>query len=221
MVKFCESLAQRDDWLQSWFQGNWLLALPYRIAVNRALWRIDLAASLDKQQHWHNLLTELPPKINIERQRVATGAAAGTLYQLLLWYREVLHDCDAHPEALEIALEAHQLVDQYKVTLNTLELAQLFSLLDLSYHHNGHYAEAEPLIRCSLKIREHQLGPHHPDVALSLNNLAELLRVQGNYAEALFRRTLEILIKSLGPEHPHTQTVRENLARLLEEKRGT
>ena len=38
----------------------------------------------------------------------------------------------------------------------------------------GHFAEAEPLIKRSLAIREKVLGPDHPDVARSLNNLAEL-----------------------------------------------
>ena len=36
------------------------------------------------------------------------------------------------------------------------------------------FAEAEPLIKRSLAIREKVLGPDHPDVARSLNNLAEL-----------------------------------------------
>ena len=36
----------------------------------------------------------------------------------------------------------------------------------------GQYAKAEPLYQRSLKIRESQLGPDHPDVAASLNNLA-------------------------------------------------
>ena len=34
----------------------------------------------------------------------------------------------------------------------------------------GRYAEAEPLYKRSLKIREAKLGPDHPDVATSLNN---------------------------------------------------
>ena len=36
----------------------------------------------------------------------------------------------------------------------------------------------------SLAIREKQLEENHPDVAASLNNLAELYRVQGKYTEA-------------------------------------
>lgn len=40
------------------------------------------------------------------------------------------------------------------------------------------HAEAEPLFRRSLAIREKALGPQHPDVAQSLNNQAGLLEAQ-------------------------------------------
>ena len=72
------------------------------------------------------------------------------------------------------------------------------------YKAQGKYAEAAPLYRRSLAISEKALGPEHPDVALSLNNLALLYQTQGNYAEAapLYRRSLAISEKALGPEHP-------------------
>ena len=44
------------------------------------------------------------------------------------------------------------------------------------YNRQGHYAQAEPLHKRALAIREKALGPDHPDVASSLNNLAELYR---------------------------------------------
>lgn len=40
------------------------------------------------------------------------------------------------------------------------------------------YGEALQLYERSLSIREKVLGPNHPDVANSLNNLADLLRKQ-------------------------------------------
>ena len=46
------------------------------------------------------------------------------------------------------------------------------------------YAEAELLYQRALAIYEQELGPNHPDTAGSLNNLALLYYVQGNYAEA-------------------------------------
>ncbi len=56
-------------------------------------------------------------------------------------------------------------------------------------------------------------------MAASLNNLALLHKVQGNYAEAepLYKRALAIWEKALGPEHPDVATSLENYAALLRE----
>ena len=72
------------------------------------------------------------------------------------------------------------------------------------YAHQGRYADAEPLYKRALAIREKALGPDHPDVAASLNNLAELYANQGRYADAepLYKRSLAISEKALGPDHP-------------------
>ncbi|MDD5036335.1 MAG: tetratricopeptide repeat protein [Methylococcaceae bacterium] len=82
----------------------------------------------------------------------------------------------------------------------------------------GHYSQAEPLYRRSLAIFEKVLGPDHPYVAKSLNNLAELYRMQGRYAQAapLFQRSLTIFEKALGPEHPDVATSLNNLAGLYQ-----
>ncbi|MEI8252021.1 MAG: tetratricopeptide repeat protein, partial [Synechococcus sp. ELA057] len=81
----------------------------------------------------------------------------------------------------------------------------------------GKYAAAEPLYRRALVIREKVLGPAHPAVALSLNNLAVLLNDQGQYAaaETLYRRALAIREKTLGPDHPDVALSLNNLAGLL------
>ena len=78
----------------------------------------------------------------------------------------------------------------------------------------GRYAEAEPLIKRSLAIREKVLGRDHPDVARSLNNLAELYERQGRYADAepLFERALAVRERAVGPDHPDTARSMNNLA---------
>ena len=55
-----------------------------------------------------------------------------------------------------------------------------------------------------MKIRKASLGPEHPDVADSLNNLANNYVDQGRYAEAepLYKRCVKIREKIYGPEHP-------------------
>jgi CHAT domain-containing protein len=67
-----------------------------------------------------------------------------------------------------------------------------------------------------LAISEKALGPEHPDVASSLNNLANLYRVQGKYGEAepLYERSLAISEKAVGPEHPYVAQSLNNLANL-------
>ena len=68
----------------------------------------------------------------------------------------------------------------------------------------------------ALAIREKALGPDHPDVATSLNNLADLYQAQGRYAEAepLVPARLAIREKALGPDHPDVGTSLNNLADL-------
>ena len=78
------------------------------------------------------------------------------------------------------------------------------------------YQEAEPLLQCSLAIKERTLGLDHPSVATTLNNLVELYRSQGRYEEAepLYQRSLAIKEKALGPDHPEVATTLNNLAGL-------
>ena len=84
------------------------------------------------------------------------------------------------------------------------------------YRAQGRYAEAEPLYKRSLAIKEKALGPEHPDVAKVLNNLAFLYDNQGRYADAesVYRRALAISEKALGPEHPLVANSLNNLALL-------
>jgi hypothetical protein len=60
------------------------------------------------------------------------------------------------------------------------------------------------------------LGPDHPDVATSLNNVAGLYCTQRQYAQAepLYKRSLAIMEKTLGPDHPEVAQSLENLAAL-------
>jgi CHAT domain-containing protein len=90
----------------------------------------------------------------------------------------------------------------------------------LLYQLRGAYAKAEPLLARALDISEKALGPNHPDVATSLNNLALLYQAQGAYtkAEPLLARALNIREKALGPNHPDVATSLNNLAVLYRDQ---
>ncbi|GIL64777.1 hypothetical protein Vafri_18653 [Volvox africanus] len=78
-------------------------------------------------------------------------------------------------------------------------------------------AEAEPLFRRILDIRQLVLGPDHRDTAASLCDLANLL-VQMDRpvdAEPLLRRAVEVQVRCLGPGHEDTASATRELAKVL------
>jgi CHAT domain-containing protein/Tfp pilus assembly protein PilF len=86
--------------------------------------------------------------------------------------------------------------------------------LALLYLQQDRYADAEPLLKRALAVREKALGPDHPTVAPELNNLAKLYDDQNRYADAelLYKRALAIHEKWRGPEHPRFANSLNNLA---------
>lgn len=84
----------------------------------------------------------------------------------------------------------------------------------LRLYRSGKYDEALQPAERALELREKVLGPQHPDVAASLNNLGSIYSVKGahNKAEPLYQRALAIVEQSLGPEHPDLAPILNNLA---------
>ncbi|WP_257453719.1 CHAT domain-containing tetratricopeptide repeat protein [Archangium lipolyticum] len=82
----------------------------------------------------------------------------------------------------------------------------------------GKYARAEPLLLRALSIREAALGKNHPDVASSLDTLANLYADLGYYDRAapLHERALAIREAALGKDHPDVAASLNNLARLYQ-----
>lgn len=95
-----------------------------------------------------------------------------------------------------------------------LAVADALHLVALILDNKGAYDKAEPINRRALAIREKLLGPDHPDVALSLFNLAWLAKVRQDFAQAesLYQRTLDIQERALGPDHADVATTLNDLA---------
>jgi DUF2914 family protein/tetratricopeptide repeat protein len=77
----------------------------------------------------------------------------------------------------------------------------------------GDYPTAERLLREAATIQEATLGPLHPDLASTLNNLAFVCERTNNIAEAErgYRRAHAIAVASLGPRDPFVATSIKNL----------
>src|SRR5687768_7108076 len=77
----------------------------------------------------------------------------------------------------------------------------------------GDYASAEQLLRDAAALQEQTLGPQHPDLANTLNNLGVVCEMTDNPidAEHYFRRSYAIATATLAPDHPFVATSRKNL----------
>ncbi|PEN13116.1 hypothetical protein CRI94_10725 [Longibacter salinarum] len=95
--------------------------------------------------------------------------------------------------------------------------AEMFDVIGRVYFKLAEYDRSELLLRRSLEKRRALLGPRHPDVATSLNDLAETLEAQGRLdtAEVLYREALSIREQHLGQSHPQVAASLNNLGELL------
>ncbi len=81
---------------------------------------------------------------------------------------------------------------------------------------SSRHREAELLCKRALAIKEEALGPNHPDVAVSLNNLAGLYHTLGRYKEAepRYKRALAVMEATLSG-HPYINETLMSYAALL------
>ena len=90
------------------------------------------------------------------------------------------------------------------------------------YQSQGKYADAAGLLQRALAIKEKALGASHPDVAGTLNNLANVYQLQGKYADAEghYQRALAIREKALGANHPDVANSLIGLANVFRPQRS-
>ncbi len=113
---------------------------------------------------------------------------SGCLAAALLWPAAVAAQPGSWQEERAAAVQAYaagNYGDAETRLLNALDRAKFFGSKDprlaatlndlgLTYFREGKYAEAEPLHRQALVIRERIYGADHPEVAATLNDLAFL-----------------------------------------------
>ena len=82
----------------------------------------------------------------------------------------------------------------------------------------GDIAAAEERLRRAVQLQETELGPQHPDLANTLNNLGVVCEKTGRLeeAEGCYRRAYEIAAAAFEPDHPFVITSRKNLAEFCE-----
>ena len=101
----------------------------------------------------------------------------------------------------------------------SLEEADEINKLGIMILKTGELSAALPVFERACAIREKALGPDHPVVAASKNDLACVYAQIGNYAKALplFEQALAIWEENLGTESPVTAGAMNNLAQVYSE----
>ena len=114
------------------------------------------------------------------------------------------------------ALTVARYADEREIAAPT---ARLFNDVGVLLYAKADYTEAERFQRRALTIDEKSSAPDHPDIAIRLNNLAQLLQKTNRLSEAepLIRRALAIDENSYGPDHANVARDLHNLASLLQD----
>ena len=96
------------------------------------------------------------------------------------------------------------------------EAARLLHQAGVYLRSRAQYSQAEPLLLLSQSIREQTLGPDHPDVAISMDLLADLYMDEGKFvqAESLYRRALTIREQALAGDHTDIAVSLKNVAQV-------
>ena len=160
------------------------------------------------------LLSELATRERLLPQRERDPGLRSTLTALLRLHREwrATDPEEAEAKGLSVALtllalgeaagvsELERAADEFEAALYLSDFARFDEALQ-------HYEK-------SLAIQLKQLGPEHPDVAATYNNMGNVFAKQGRYAEALqhHEKSLAIRLKQLGPEHPDVADTYNNMA---------
>ena len=132
------------------------------------------------------------------------------------YYNNKLKEIDIKAITSEHETALNEAFYHAKKALETKDLLKWFIAASDPFNRAAFWQLITPMHKEMLQILEAELGPQHPDIATSLNNLALLYDNLGAYDKALplSQRALDIREKVLGPQHPDVANSLNNLAGL-------
>jgi tetratricopeptide (TPR) repeat protein len=104
-----------------------------------------------------------------------------------------------------------------------LETANYQNSLGTFCHLQGKFAQAESMFLGALFLRIKKLGPDHPNVAKTLDNLAEARKGQKKYEglDSLYERMTAAMERNSGPQDPALVSKLESISRFYESIKQT
>ena len=134
------------------------------------------------------------------------------------YYSDKIKDLDIKSITSEHETALTEAFYHAKEALETEELFEWFISVSDPFYRAAFWKFISPMYEEMQQILEVNLGPEHPHVATTLNNLAGLYEAWESTKKHshFISRELEISEKVLGPEHPSVATTLNNLAVLYE-----
>ncbi len=128
------------------------------------------------------------------------------IHKSVTWFR-----CQRYLPHVLVCIE---LIEQWKMRHG--EAGRLLNQMGVYLLDHGQFSQAQGYLGKAQDIFLQILGPEHPQVAQSFNDLAKLCSLQGNYvqAEGLYTHALAIREQVLEPEHPDIAQSFNDLAEL-------
>ena len=200
-------------------------ALGYRAAKFVARHRRAVAALSIGVALIVGLVAFYTARLSAERDRAqAEAARASRVSELVIGlitsadpYADPGQSADARDPAAEDPLEiVVQRIDRELAGEPALQ-ARMLTMIGRTYERRGQYAKALPLEERALEMSRAALGPEHPVLADSLNNLGVLHRALGNLerSEPLLRESLAMRRRVLGNEDQDVAVTLVELGRAL------
>ncbi|MEO5916003.1 MAG: tetratricopeptide repeat protein [Luteolibacter sp.] len=195
--------------------------LAVRVGVSAVELRLNIEAG--KRSHdalvraRANLLAGKPADAITAAEEVekADSAAIARLLEALNIKADAFYQTAEYEKSLATHRRISGLADQ---TADPLAWADAQHGVAIDLRELARYSEAAPLMEQVITIKEQELGPDDPSVAMSVRNLAEILQMQGKLAESaiLCRRALEIDETKLGKDDPAVAKDLNQLASVLQ-----
>jgi tetratricopeptide (TPR) repeat protein len=148
-----------------------------------------------------------------EPDTIMLGKTLNDLATLYLYQKNLKGAEDAYRKAITHAEKSDDL--EFKtLSLSNLAVALLAQ---------GKAAEAEPLAKQAVTLRESNSGANHPGLALVLNTLGNCQASQGKLAdsEPVLKRAIEIQRTSFPATHPHLLVFLKDYSRILKAQKKT
>jgi DNA-binding SARP family transcriptional activator/Flp pilus assembly protein TadD len=214
------SLESRSYTMHRLVQG----ATRMLLAADASAWAQSAAAAVEAAfppsdfKNWP-LCERLAPHARAALDALPDGTCVPAAARLALRCGQYLRKRAAFADAHVVLRRGLAIAETCNAVEPFPEIAENIAALAALLRDTNRLAEAEPLLRRSVELRESVFGAHHPEVAVALNELAIFLHYSNRLAEAeaLYRRALAIDETAFEEDHPRVALRSHNLALVLHE----